>query len=168
MRANILWVGVLCAFAGLARAQEGPKREPQAPPARVRLVRLQHAGDDWDKDLGKGKDHNLLLWYNTVTGRVIGEPGESVAAAELREIPVDDPLFARPFALPAGAPPLWHHSGTQALGIRVGDRWAVFYHPGEMLDAWKDSHSGAPEAMAIAAYKLGFNLIAYAYGERSR
>ena len=67
---------------------------------------------------------------------------------ELRDIPDEDPLFTAPFKFPNGAPPLWQHGGKRALGIKLQDRWAVFYHPGDMNDAWKTGHSGLSDAAA--------------------
>ncbi|MCZ7646468.1 MAG: DUF4159 domain-containing protein [Planctomycetota bacterium] len=49
----------------------------------------------------------------------------------------DDPIFQQPYPFPNGAPPLWHHGGNQALGIKHEGRWIVFYHPGDINDAWK-------------------------------
>ena len=203
---------------------------PSLRDGQARLVRLKYAGGDWDQDMGKKGDRNLLLWYREVTGFAVAEQTEAVSAGELKgmqgaalppfvlvtgrgrvdlddaetaalreycidkggmvvadngggtfdksfratvkrlfpdsplvDIPVDDVLFRQPFQLPNGAPPLWHHSGTRAQGIRVGERWAVFYHQGDLLDAWKDGHSGASEEIANMAYRMGFNLLHYAY-----
>jgi hypothetical protein len=85
--------------------------------------------------------------------------------AELKDIPNDATLYQRPFRMPNGAPPLWHHSGHRAQGVQIGDRWVAFYHQGDLIDAWQD-HSGVNEVTAIAAYKMGFNLIHYAYTQR--
>jgi hypothetical protein len=86
--------------------------------------------------------------------------------AELVDIPNNAPFFQQPFRLPDGAPALWHHSGRRALGIKVNDRWVAFYHQGDLIDAWQDSHSGIQEETAILAYKLGLNLLHYAYAQR--
>ena len=79
------------------------------------------------------------------------------------DIPNDDPIYQRPYSFPDGAPPFWHHDGTRAKGVRVGDRLAVFYHPGDINDAWKDGHSGASEEVAEQAYRLGINVMYYAF-----
>ncbi|MFW6132389.1 MAG: DUF4159 domain-containing protein, partial [Planctomycetota bacterium] len=50
----------------------------------------------------------------------------------LVDIADDDPIFRHPFLFPNGAPPLWHHSGRRALGVRHQGRWVVFYHPGDI------------------------------------
>lgn len=75
----------------------------------------------------------------------------------------DDPVFRYPFLFPEGAPPLWHHSGRKAIGLRHNGRLICFYHQGDLNDAWKDGHSGVHEGLANQAYKLGINLIYYAF-----
>jgi hypothetical protein len=85
-------------------------------------------------------------------------PGESLVT-----ISDDDPLFQIPYAFPNGAPPLWHHGGTRALGIKHKGRWVVFYHPGDINDAWKTGHSGMEPAMAEGAIHMGVNIVYYAF-----
>ena len=83
---------------------------------------------------------------------------------QLVDIPDDDPLYREPFVFPNGAPPLWHHHGRyRPLGIKHEGRWVVFYHPGDMGDAWKTGHSGASKAVASRAYKLGINIMYYTF-----
>lgn len=76
-------------------------------------------------------------------------------------IPDDDPIFQIPFAFPNGAPPFWHHGGKKAMGIKVKNRWVVFYHPGDVHDAWKTGHSGMDPGLARRAYQLGVNIVYY-------
>lgn len=85
-------------------------------------------------------------------------PGESLLV-----IADDDPLFQIPFAFPNGAPPLWHHGGRRALGIKHKGRWVVFYHPGDINDAWKTGHSGMDPALAEGAVQMGVNIIYYSF-----
>jgi hypothetical protein len=75
----------------------------------------------------------------------------------------DDPIFQGPFTFPNGAPPLWHHGGSRALGIKHQNRWAVFYHPGDINDAWKTGHSGMSRDLAEQSYHLGVNIIYHAF-----
>jgi hypothetical protein len=75
----------------------------------------------------------------------------------------DDPIFQIPFGFQHGAPPLWHHGGNQAMGVKYKGRWCVFYHPGDMNDAWKTGHMGIDKAMADAAYQLGINIVYHAH-----
>ena len=198
--------------------------------AKVRFIRLEYSGGDWDQDMGKGSDYNLLIKFHQITGFPIWRETESKAVdrlskfpkryappfvfltgsrginmsnaeiAQLRkylvdeggmlfidngggnfgqavrtlvkrifpdrpfiDIPNDDPIFQKPFSFPDGAPPFWHHDGTRAKGIRIGERLAVFYHPGDINDAWKDGYSGASEEVAEQAYRLGINVMFYAF-----
>jgi len=81
----------------------------------------------------------------------------------LLDIADDDPIFQMPYVFPNGAPPLWHHGGMRALGIKHQDRWVVFYHPGDVNDAWKTGHSGLRPELAKAAFQLGVNIVYYAF-----
>jgi len=81
----------------------------------------------------------------------------------LSDIPDDDPIFQMPYVFPNAAPPLWHHGGMRALGIKHKDRWVVFYHPGDVNDAWKTGHSGLRPELAKAAHQLGVNIVYYAF-----
>jgi hypothetical protein len=82
---------------------------------------------------------------------------------QIVDIPNDDPIYRYPFYFADGAPPLWHHGGSRALGIKHEGRWCVFYHPGDMNDAWKNGHSGAKQSTAQASMKLGINVAVYAF-----
>jgi hypothetical protein len=82
---------------------------------------------------------------------------------QLVTIAADDSIFQAPFAFPSGAPPLWHHGGDRALGVKHRNRWAVFYHPGDVNDAWKTGHSGMGRALAENAYHLGVNIVYHAF-----
>ena len=86
----------------------------------------------------------------------------------LVDVPNDDPIYQRPYAFPDGAPPFWHHAGYRAKGIRDDGRWLVYYHPGDVNDAWKDGHSGASAEVADQAYKLGVNVMFYAFNQYYR
>jgi len=85
-------------------------------------------------------------------------PGEPLCV-----IADDDPIFSVPYAFPNGAPPLWHHGGMRALGIKHNGRWVVFYHPGDINDAWKTGHSGMDPVLAEGATQIGVNVIYYAF-----
>ena len=101
--------------------------------------------------MGKGSDYNLLIKFHQITGFPIWRETESKAVDRLSKFPKRH------------APPFWHHDGTRAKGIRIGERLAVFYHPGDINDAWKDGHSGASEEVAEQAYRLGINVMFYAF-----
>ena len=81
------------------------------------------------------------------------------------DIANDDILYQQPFIFPNGAPAIWHHSGYRALGLKHEGRWIVFYHPGDVNDAWKTGHSGITEGQAMQAFRLGVNIINYAFNQ---
>lgn len=78
-------------------------------------------------------------------------------------IPDDDPIFQMPFAFANGAPPLWHHGGDRVMGVKLKNRWAVFYHPGDINDAWKTGHSGMESDLARKAHEIGVNVVYYSF-----
>ena len=202
--------------------------------ARVRFIRLEYDGGDWNQDMGIGSDYNMLLKFREKTGFDIATETESRPITQLKrfpknrappfvyitgglagnmnisqnearilreyclemggllfadngggrfdqqfralmrrtfpdlrlvEISKDDIFFQQPFYFPNGAPPLWHHSGKNAMGIKYQGRWVVFYHQGDINDAWKTGHSGASPGVAEQAYKLGINVINYAFNQ---
>jgi len=83
----------------------------------------------------------------------------------LSDIPNDDLIFREPYVFPDGAPAFWHHGGNRALGVRAPgtSRLCVFYHPGDIHDAWKSGHSGLSSDKVASAFKLGINVISYAF-----
>ena len=95
--------------------------------------------------------------FTTMISRALGSQARWV------DIPNDDILYTCYFQLPNGAPPLWHHDGLRARGIKIKGRWVVFYHPGDIGDAWKIGHSGAAKDSVEMAYNMGVNLMYYAF-----
>ncbi len=83
--------------------------------------------------------------------------------APLITIADDDAIFRAPFLFAHGAPPLWHHGGMRAQGARYKGRWAIFYHPGDINDAWKTGHSGMDANMSEGAFEMGVNVVFYAF-----
>lgn len=82
----------------------------------------------------------------------------------LVDIANDDMIYQLPYSFPAGAPAFWHHGGRRALGIKHEGRWCVFYHPGDMNDAWKsETFTQATPEMREAAMNLGINLVFYSF-----
>lgn len=81
-------------------------------------------------------------------------------------IPLDDGIHMKPWpvAFQAYVTP---HGGKEALGWRVDGRWAVYYHPGDLGDAWADDHAGVPARVYKACYDIGANVIFYANREHS-
>jgi len=113
-------------------------------------------------DAGSPQWHNSFKYF--VERRLF--PGKKLVV-----IADDDPIFQLPFGFPHGAPPLWHHGGRRALGMKEGGRWIVFYHPGDMNDAWKVGHSGIDPDLADQSFQLGINVVYYStmrYLEKTR
>ncbi len=200
--------------------------------AKIRFIRLEYRGGDWDQDMGVGADHNLLVQLHKITGFMIAPNTEHIPINRLRRFPKhrappfvfitgmggisvsrkdvkalrwycleeggmlfadngggsfnssfralmrrvfpdlrwvdiasDDVIYRMPFVFPNGAPPLWHHSGYRALGLKHDGRWVVFYHQGDLNDGWKTGHSGLTEGQAMQAYKLGINVVNYAFNQ---
>ena len=86
---------------------------------------------------------------------------------ELRKISLDDPIFRQPYVLPDGAPQVQPHNPSQryAMGVYHAKqkRWMVFYHPGDLNDAWKDGASGMNRRVVEAAYDTGVNIVYHAF-----
>jgi len=83
---------------------------------------------------------------------------------QLVDVPDDDPLYREPFLFPNGAPPLWHHNNRyRPQGIKHEGTWVVYYHSGDMGDAWRTGHSGSSKAVSDRAYKLGINIMYYTF-----
>lgn len=74
---------------------------------KVRLIRLEYAGGDWDQDMGVGSDLNLLLEYGIRTGQPVAEATESRPIAQLKKFP------------PKQSPPFLYITGQR--GIEVSD-----------------------------------------------
>ncbi|MBT3295374.1 MAG: DUF4159 domain-containing protein [Verrucomicrobia bacterium] len=84
----------------------------------------------------------------------------------LLDIADDDMLYQLPYGFPNGAPAFWHHGGRRALGIKHEGRWCVFYHPGDMNDAWKSQgYTDVTPEMRQAAMNLGVNIVYYAFNQ---
>jgi len=85
---------------------------------------------------------------------------------QLLDIADDDMLYQLPYGFPNGAPAFWAHGGRRAKGIKHEGRWIVFYHPGDMNDAWKSpGYSDVTPEMRDAATHLGVNLVYYAFNQ---
>ena len=121
-------------------------------------------------------DLNVLREYIQGGGMLFADAGSSrwdrsfrsfvralLPGNPMLEISEDDPLFQFPFTFPHGPPPLWHHGGTKALGVKCGKHWGVFYYPGDLNDAWKTGHSGLDPRLAKGAFYLGTNVVYHSF-----
>ena len=55
---------------------------------KVRFIRLEYTGGDWDQDFGVGSDLNMLAEYNVRTSHVVAAQTESRTIEQLRSFPV--------------------------------------------------------------------------------
>lgn len=202
---------------------------------KVRFIRLEYDGGDWDQDFGVGGDMNMLFEYGLLTSQKVSDRTESRRVLQLasfppdkspplvyltgqgsinfsnsdiktlREylvdkhgmlfidnggsrhfhnqaialinrvlpeirpvaVPLDDTLHRVPFQIgtfPYVAP----HGGKEALGWSMDGRWLVYYHPGDIGDAWSDGHAGVSPEVYNACYQLGANVINYAHSEYAK
>ncbi|MFT5128467.1 MAG: hypothetical protein ACI8W8_002078 [Rhodothermales bacterium] len=207
--------------------------------ARVRFIRLEYAGGNWDQAMGGGADYNFLLKFSELTGFKIAKQTESIRIRDLRGFPKkkappfvyltggnrrdgfsgisistqdaktlrgylleeggmifadnggdgfdsafrsmmrralpdsqwidianDDILYRQPYLFPDGAPKIQSHSGSRGLGIKDDDgRWIVFYHQGDLKDAWKDGGSGFSKSVQMSSFKMGINVVNYSFNQ---
>jgi hypothetical protein len=81
------------------------------------------------------------------------------------DISNDDILYRQPYTFSHGAPPLWHHSGNRAMGLKHNGRWVVFYHQGDINDAWQDGGNGISKSIRKAAFRMGINVVNYSFNQ---
>ena len=51
----------------------------------------------------------------------------------------------------------------RAQGVKYKGRWAIFYHPGGIGDAWKTGHMGMDAALAQGSIEMGVNIVYYSF-----
>jgi Domain of unknown function (DUF4159) len=214
---------------------EGAGFSRGTPRGKVRFIRLIYDGGDWDQDMDRGSDLNLLTEYGVRLGQQVSDRPEPMAVARLRSFPprksppmvymtgqrnisvsdseirilrnyllehhgmlfgdnggssawegqfvgmmakvlprvepisvyLDHPIHRVPYPLPR-LPIVAPHGRSNALGWVVDGRLAVYYHPGDIGDAWADGHSGVPHEVWESCYQLGVNIIHYAHAEYNK
>ena len=107
--------------------------------------------------IGDSPGESFSSSFRSMISRVLGSQARWI------DIPDDDEMYTCYYVLDRGAPPLWHHDGNRAMGIKHEGRWVVFYHPGDLGDAWKIGHSGASPDAVEAAYQMGVNMMHYSF-----
>jgi hypothetical protein len=96
---------LLLVSAALQAEETGDAVWPESlTKGKARLVRLKYKGGNWDTDMGKGGDYNLLLKYKEHRGFQIASKTEALSAEELRQL-TDDQLPA--FMFITGSRGLW-------------------------------------------------------------
>lgn len=199
---------------------------------KIHFIRLKYDGGDWEQDMDRGADLNLLTEYGVLTGQTVNDRPEPMEIGRLKSFPVrkspplvymtgqqnislsdkeikilrshlierhgmlfgdnggspawegqfvsmmqrilpriepisvylDHPIHRIPFPLPR-LPIVAPHGRSNALGWVVDGRLVAYYHPGDIGDAWADGHSGVPRHVWESSYKLGANIINYAYAK---
>jgi hypothetical protein len=125
------------------------------------------------------KDSTILRDYCLKGGMIIADAGsrkfhqsfnhmmrQVFTDKKLIDIADDNTLYMKPYKFPDGAPAFWHHGGRRPLGIKHEGRWCVFYHPGDMNDAWKSQgYTDVTPEMRDAAMNLGINLVYYSFNQ---
>lgn len=202
---------------------------------KVRFIRLKYDGGDWDQDMDRGSDLNLLTEYGVRLGHPVNDRPEPMEIGRLKSFParksppmvymtgqqnihvsdaeinilrtylldhhgmlfgdnggssgwegqfvtmmrkvlpkvepisvyLDHPIHRVPYVLPR-LPIVAPHGRSNALGWVVDGRLVVYYHPGDIGDAWADGHSGVPHEIWESCYQLGTNVIYYAHAEYNK
>ncbi|MFK7852190.1 MAG: DUF4159 domain-containing protein [Akkermansiaceae bacterium] len=124
-------------------------------------------------------DAKILREYCLKGGMLIGDAGSAkfhqsflrlmrqvFPDKPLLDIADDDMIYQLPYGFPDGAPAFWAHGGRRASGVKHDGRWCVFYHPGDMNDAWKSQgYTDVTPEMRDAAMNLGINLVYYSFNQ---
>lgn len=127
------------------------------------------------------KDVKILREYCLKGGMLFADAGsnrfdssfrqmmrQAFPGKQLIDISDDDILFQQPYRFVNGAPEFWHHGGSRAMGLKHEGRWIVFYHPGDMNDAWKsEDYSKVSSKVRNDAYQLGVNIVFYSFNQWS-
>jgi hypothetical protein len=100
-------------------------------------------------------------------GQFVGMMAKVLPTVEPISVYLDHPIHRIPYPLPR-LPIVAPHGRSNALGWVVDGRLAVYYHPGDIGDAWADGHSGVPQEVWESSFQLGINVIYYAHSEYSK
>lgn len=76
---------------------------------KVRFIRLEYSGGDWNQDFGVGADQNLLIEYGVRTGQKVAERTESRTVAQLGAFPQEK------------SPPLIYLTGQGSISLSKGE-----------------------------------------------
>ena len=77
---------------------------------KVRFIRLEYSGGDWDQDFGVGADFNMLTEYHIRTKQKINSETESRAIVQLRNFPVGK------------SPPFVYMTGQKSISVSESER----------------------------------------------
>tara|TARA_B110000977_G_scaffold94058_1_gene124389 strand:- start:1131 stop:1775 length:645 start_codon:yes stop_codon:yes gene_type:complete len=86
---------------------------------------------------------------------------------ELKEIPVDHPIFSYVFNFPEGLPKIHEHNNDrpQAFGLYEKGRLMLLYtYESDLGDGWEDPEiHNDPESVRLKALRMGANIVKYAF-----
>lgn len=72
---------------------------------KVRFIRLEYSGGDWNQDMGVGLDLNMLIQYGVRTGQSVAEETETRTIAQLENFPAGK------------SPPLMYLTGQKKIEL---------------------------------------------------
>ena len=102
-------------------------------------------------------------WHN----RFFSVMGSILPNVQPIRVPLDHPIHRVPYPIPF-LPYVAPHGGKDAWGWVIDGRVAVYYHPGDIGDAWADDHAGVRTIIWEACYQLGTNVFFYAHAEYNK
>ncbi len=76
---------------------------------KVRFIRLEYSGGDWDQDYGIGGDLNMLVRYYDLTSQNVAEKTESRRVAQLKNFPLRK------------SPPMVYMTGQKNISLSNND-----------------------------------------------
>lgn len=79
------------------------------PRGKVRFIRLEYTGGDWDQDFGVGGDLNMLFEYGIRTTHKVGDKTESRRVAELKNFPIGQ------------SPPMVYMTGQKNISLSTSE-----------------------------------------------
>ena len=86
---------------------------------------------------------------------------------DLIEIPVNHPIFQKPYSFPAGIPKIHEHDGkrSQSFGIFIAGRLVLLYtYETDLGDGWEDADvHNDPLEIRTKALKMGANIMNYIF-----
>jgi len=89
--------------------------------------------------------------------------------AELREVPVDHPVYHMMYGFPRGLPKIHRHDGKppRGYGIFHGGRLVVYYsYESDLGNGWEDADVyGDSQALREQAFRMGVNLFLFALSQ---
>jgi hypothetical protein len=72
---------------------------------KIRFIRLEYTGGDWNQDFGIGADLNMLIQYGVRTGQAVAEETESRTISQLENFPIGK------------SPPLVYLTGQKQISL---------------------------------------------------